>query len=155
MCDDKMHGTGRYARVLVGLQFITAAALVLGVRSGATPSACASALVLITLGGGLGVWAMVAVGIRRVTIMPEVHENTQLVTIGPYRLVRHPMYAALLLFCGGFVFLPFAYWKLGLWLLLWVVLIGKSRIEERQLTERFPEYSHYLQRSWRFIPWIF
>ncbi len=135
--------------VLVGLQFICAATLVLSARGVAILP-----MLVTALGASLGTWAIVAIGHRRVSMMPEIKGSTQLVTAGPYRVLRHPMYAALLLFCAGFIFSPFRPWKIGAWLVLVFVLIAKSRIEERQLLARFPQYADYAQRSWRFLPGI-
>lgn len=102
----------------------------------------------------LGVWSVVAIGARRVSMTPDVRPETKLVTTGPYRLIRHPMYSALLLFTSGFVFIPFHFWKLGTWFVLLIVLIAKTRIEERHLAARFTKYEGYQDRSWRFVPYI-
>jgi protein-S-isoprenylcysteine O-methyltransferase Ste14 len=48
-------------------------------------------------GIGLVLWAVFVMGLRRLRVQPVVDQETRLVTTGPYRLVRHPMYAASLL----------------------------------------------------------
>lgn len=102
----------------------------------------------------LGLWAIAAIGPTRVAIMPDVKTETQLVTAGPYRFVRHPMYASLMLFCGGFVLTPFYWWKIAAWLVLLFVLVAKSRLEERQLLARFTDYADYRNRTRRFVPFV-
>ena len=139
------------SRYLAICQFVAAATLVLSFRFN---PAHFIALPLSVMGVILGVWAIAAIGPAKVAILSEVKPDTQLVTSGPYRLVRHPMYTALLLFCGGFVFTPFHWWKVCVWTMLLVVLIAKSRIEEHQLLEHFPEYANYSKRAWRFVPYV-
>jgi protein-S-isoprenylcysteine O-methyltransferase Ste14 len=87
----------------------------------------------------------------------EVREQHSLVTGGPYRLVRHPMYSAFFL------------WALAQVLLLpnWVAgpagLIGFGTLfafrvgrEERMMLETFGEqYRAYMARTWRVIPWVY
>ncbi|MSU65717.1 MAG: isoprenylcysteine carboxylmethyltransferase family protein [Opitutus sp.] len=85
------------------------------------------------------------------TSMPRDHAT--LVTTGPYRWVRHPMYAAALILvtaaslltanavigCGG--------------LTMFVLLAARSRLEERRLAEKFGEaYRAYQRRTGRFLP---
>ncbi len=77
-----------------------------------------------------------------------------MVTSGPFRLVRHPLYGGGLLFFAG-VSLP-----LGVAGLIGVVALGllwwrKTRLEERLLTERFPAYAAYRERvRGRFLPFV-
>jgi protein-S-isoprenylcysteine O-methyltransferase Ste14 len=69
-----------------------------------------------------------------------------LVTSGPYRLARHPIYTVYLLINAGILLrhltIPFA-----LVLALWVILLLiRVRYEERVLTAAFPEYTEYRRR---------
>lgn len=136
---------------LVLVQFVASGALVLSAQ---IDEENGLRLVPGCVGIGLGVWSIMKIGARRVTLRPDVRPETQLVTAGPYRMIRHPMYTALLLFAGGFVFTPLEPWKAIAWLVLLCALIVKSRIEEQQLNEAFPEYAAYQNRSWRFVPYL-
>jgi protein-S-isoprenylcysteine O-methyltransferase Ste14 len=93
-------------------------------------------------------------GVRRVSVRPELKPDAKLVTSGPYRFVRHPMYTALLLFTGGLTFSPFAAWKCIAWCILVGVLLAKSKVEERHLNRRFTKYEEYSRRTKRLIPFV-
>ena len=131
--------------ILVVLQFLSAGALVLTASwSLLNPWSLAA----ILLGAALGLWAWGTMGLKRISVMPETNERTVLVTAGPYRWLRHPMYVAVVVFCGGLLWLPFTWWKLLLWLLLVGVVTMKAKLEERFLTRRFDDYAKYKQQAW-------
>jgi protein-S-isoprenylcysteine O-methyltransferase len=84
-------------------------------------------------------------------------EDQLLVENGPYRLIRHPTYTALLLVGIGTAIalrspLAFAV-TLMLWLPTALVRMGK---EEQMLLERFgAAYGHYCRRTWRLLPRVY
>jgi len=84
----------------------------------------------------------------------EVQQNHQLVQHGVYRLVRHPMYAAFLLFgLAQAVLLPNA--VAGPSALLAVLLLCFARIprEEAMMCQAFgPEYKSYMQTTGSVVP---
>lgn len=78
-----------------------------------------------------------------------------LVTSGPYRLVRHPVYTAQILLALGWS-LAFGGWLTALYTIaLSVALNFKSLMEERRLLQRFPEYRDYQSRTRKFVPFIY
>ena len=83
-----------------------------------------------------------------------LHDAHELVTIGPYRWIRHPIYVA---FIGimVLVLLISANWVLGFAGLLLVVSVaaGRVRTEERQLQDRFGEaWERYRAATGRWTP---
>lgn len=82
-----------------------------------------------------------------------VLQEHKLVTDGPYRRVRHPMYTALNGFFIGLVLLS-ASWLLGLYTLLTLVfMIRRIPLEEGLLVEQFgDEYRRYMERAGRWLP---
>jgi len=84
----------------------------------------------------------------------EVREGNALVTTGPYRLIRHPMYSAALLIAIGTCVLS-ANWLVAAGTLLGplVVLAGRLRDEEQMMVDAFgDEYREYMQRTGRLLP---
>lgn len=84
-----------------------------------------------------------------------VKENQKLVTSGPYRFVRHPIYAGILL-----AFLGSSLLKGGNWFIIFaffsVYFIYAAMSEEISLNSRFPEqYPKYRKKTKMFIPFIF
>jgi protein-S-isoprenylcysteine O-methyltransferase Ste14 len=83
----------------------------------------------------------------------QLRESHILITGGPYRWVRHPMYAALLLLFTG-LSLASAVWPFLLMAVLMIPFFGRIAMkEEAMMIERFgDEYRSYMQRSGRFLP---
>ncbi len=82
--------------------------------------------------------------------MPLRLRPPRLVTTGPYRYVRHPIYSAALVFFAGFVALWPSWWKAAAWVVLATVCVAKGRLEEAALVARFPDYDAY-RRGRRFL----
>ncbi len=97
-------------------------------------------------------WIFSTIG-RNISPTQATREGHQLITTGPYRYVRHPLYSA-----GSLFFLSLsvftAVWWLGLGLLLVSpALLFRTPIEEAQLLETFgDEYRQYMQRTGRYLP---
>jgi protein-S-isoprenylcysteine O-methyltransferase Ste14 len=113
------------------------------------------ALLLILLAGTVGVWAILVMRPREVSVFPDVRDRMRLVTIGPYRLIRHPMYTAVILGALGLVLGAPTLWRWAVWLVLLVDLLLKLHYEEQLLCARFAEYAAYQARSWRLIPFVY
>ena len=107
------------------------------------------------LGLVIGVWAVLAMGLGKFNITPDPLSSSRLVTKGPYRLIRHPMYLALLLVTIPLVSAEFSMFRMTIWLVLLVDLLLKLNYEEGLLTAKLQGYSEYKQKSYRLIPFIY
>lgn len=117
-----------------------------------------SAVVGITIfsaGEALRVWSKVALG-RYFTYTVMTSGDQPVITTGPYRFVRHPSYAGILLMAIG----AGATWGnwLGLFGLAASVLVGliyRINVEERALLEELGDrYRAYAERHKRLIPFV-
>jgi protein-S-isoprenylcysteine O-methyltransferase Ste14 len=113
------------------------------------------ALALLGCAAGLGVWALAHNRPGNFNIRPEPKASGRLVTGGPYRFMRNPMYSALLLFAAAEVVAYGDMWKIACWFALALVLLAKAMLEERGLRAHFPGYTEYAKRVRRFIPGVF
>jgi protein-S-isoprenylcysteine O-methyltransferase Ste14 len=111
-------------------------------------------LALVVAGGALVLLSVLTLG-RSLTPFPSPLERGRLVERGPYRLVRHPLYAGGILLLSG-ISLVYSPWALLFTAVLAVVWCLKVRVEERFLTERFPGYAEYAARTrFRLIPFVY
>jgi protein-S-isoprenylcysteine O-methyltransferase Ste14 len=103
---------------------------------------------------GFFVWARLTMGWRSFHATANPLERAPLVTRGPYRLLRHPIYASL----WWFVWAGAADDPTLVNASLAVVLAGglflRMLLEERLLRERYPEYAEYANRTKRVVPFV-
>jgi protein-S-isoprenylcysteine O-methyltransferase Ste14 len=77
------------------------------------------------------------------------------VTTGPYRHVRHPMYAAAIVFLVGATLLLGSWYGLPVALLLALGVALRAVQEERTLRAALPGYDAYATRvRYRLIPYL-
>ncbi|HET8653569.1 MAG TPA: methyltransferase [Gaiellaceae bacterium] len=130
-----------------------AAALASGPMLEAPPASAPVALVvtgdLIALAAGAWILvAFLALG-RCFGILPEARG---LVMRGPYRLVRHPVYLGEFASFGGLVLASLTTRNVALAALFAAAQAVRMRFEEQALTEAFPEYTAYADRTPRLVP---
>jgi len=85
----------------------------------------------------------------------RVEEGQAVITSGPYRVVRHPMYAFTVVM---FIFAPLAlgsYVTLPAFVLLLPIFVLRVLNEEKVLRAELPGYTEYCQRTrWRIMPLV-
>jgi len=112
-------------------------------------------------GGGLIVAGLLlmASGIawlrRQLTPFPHPVPDGELVTDGPFALVRHPIYAGAILLGAGWALVTAAPLAIVVTAAIVVFLDLKSRREEAWLEEQFSGYGDYACRTRKLIPFLY
>jgi protein-S-isoprenylcysteine O-methyltransferase Ste14 len=149
---------GREVRVRVVLFVVVVLLVHLGVfrgRHSATsePWREALGLTLFALGLGFAVWARVHIGRNWGTPMTRKVEP-ELVTSGPYRLVRHPIYSGILTAGVGTALALNWFWLVPVALAAAYFIYGAT-VEERYLAEQFPgTYPAYKRSTKMLVPFV-
>ena len=154
--------TARFSLAMLAFRAVAFMVLYLGIaraiRSNHVPSWFAGqrvvAGVLIGLGIVLVSWALAF--LRSWRLRAKIAPGHQLTTNGPFRFLRHPIYAALnLLALGSAFWVPTA----AVWAAFILVVIGsdlRARAEEGVLARAFGSaYADYCARTKRFIPGVY
>lgn len=89
------------------------------------------------------------------TVLPAPAERAREVYGGIYGLLRHPMYAGVLLAAFGFSLATASPARFAIAAVLALFFDRKARREEGWLCERYPGYEAYCSRVKRFIPGIY
>ena len=111
-------------------------------------------IALQTVAGALMLWARVTFGAR------SFHAGANptaggLVTTGPYRFIRHPIYAAVLLFMWAGVASHGAIIGVLTAIVATAAIAVRIGAEETLVTESYPEYADYARRTKQIIPFVF
>lgn len=80
----------------------------------------------------------------------------RVITKGPYRVIRHPMYLGFLISLVGVAILAQSYFGFACVLVLFLPAVAfRGHLEERELSAQFGDaWREYAQRTWFMIPWI-
>jgi len=112
------------------------------------------AVVLQGLAGMLMIWARLTFGFRSLQMGTKPTPGG-LVTTGPFRFLRHPLYASMIWWVWAAAASHRSAFAIGLGALITVCFWVRMLAEERQLLRVFPdEYSAYLRATRRVIPFI-
>jgi len=147
---NSVHGAGLVA-LQFGLLFLLTLLATPRLTQGNLPMISMALFVLSAL---CGVWTLAHNRLGNFNIRPTPKAGGMLVTSGPYALMRHPMYSAVLMVAAALGGLCPPWAGLTAWCALVVVLWIKSGVEERALCQLYPGYSSYAQGVKRFIPWV-
>jgi protein-S-isoprenylcysteine O-methyltransferase Ste14 len=143
------------------IRAVIAVAVIVLIRFGAfrghglntDPWRAALGLVLFALGLGFAIWARIHIGRNWGSPMTRKNEP-ELVTSGPYRLVRHPIYSGILIAGVGTTVALNWVWLTAV-ALAGAYFLYSAIDEERYLAEQFPDsYPLYKHSTKMLVPFI-
>jgi protein-S-isoprenylcysteine O-methyltransferase Ste14 len=109
--------------------------------------------VCTAFGIGLAILAQACL-VRNSGLPVSNRDNPELITAGPYALVRHPLYSGLLFAVLGSAIGQSVFWLLPLFV-YGPYFIRAARREEERLLERFPDrYRAYMERTKMLLPFV-
>jgi len=107
--------------------------------------------VLVLSGAVLSIYVLFSLG-RSLSLLPEAR---RLITDGPYRFVRHPLYLTEAIGLFGLVVQYLSPLALTLAVLQCVFQYQRMKNEERVLLDTFPEYGAYITTTARLLPGVY
>jgi protein-S-isoprenylcysteine O-methyltransferase Ste14 len=124
----------------------------LAIKSLLSPSPFIIALQVVAL--ALMIWARFTFGRR--SFRPAANPTAGgLVTTGPYRFIRHPIYSAVCLFVTAGAAAHLSLSSVLLCGLIWATSVVRMLCEEQLLRGMYPEYRKYAAVTPRMIPFVF
>lgn len=132
---------------------LTLAALAILAFAGSFSTTSPVLLALYLLAIALAIWARTSFPPGAFRAAPPPGGPT-LIRRGPYRFVRHPMYAAALMLVWSAVAARASAWTAALGVLVTAAIAGRVAWEERLLRASFPDYGEYARSTRALIPFI-
>ena len=112
------------------------------------------AIIFEVIAVALFVWARLTFGQR--SFHAAANPTAEgLVTTGPYRFIRHPIYTAVCLFGWAGILMQWSLINALLGALLIAGAVARMLCEEYLLIEDYPEYREYSLSTKRMLPYIF
>ena len=109
--------------------------------------------VLFLAGLLVAIWARVYLG-RNWGMPMSLKQDPELVTSGPYRFIRHPIYSGILLAVLGTALVSGLYWLIIL-IAVGLYFIYSASQEEKIMLRQFPEtYPVYMRKTKMLIPFV-
>jgi len=145
-------------RLIVGVGALVAGAVARMAQSATIrPAAVADSIGLVLFWGGIALrlWSFHTLG-RYFTLTVQTTTDQPVIADGPYRVIRHPSYAGLLLVIIAVGLFIGNWWSLGcLTLAMSCGLVFRIRVEERALMQNLGDrYRDYAAAHKRLVPFI-
>jgi len=97
-------------------------------------------------------WLFSTIG-NNISPSHTTRESHQLITTGPYRFIRHPLYTFGMLAWMGVGLMALMWWIFAALFIMCTILAWRTRKEEQQLIDQFGQaYRDYMARTGRYFP---
>ncbi|MGP0019853.1 MAG: methyltransferase family protein [Candidatus Sulfotelmatobacter sp.] len=111
--------------------------------------------ILFTLALAMITWVMIVNPFAESSVRIQTDRGHTVITSGPYRIVRHPMYVGIILLYFSTALIWGSVWTLRLGALLMVLLIWRTAREDRTLRQELPGYEQYAAVTrYRLLPGV-
>ncbi len=141
-----------YPYLFVGVQL---SCLLFIFVTGSVVSNTKTGLLIECVGVFLALHAIYVMKISNFNLTPTVKQNSELITSGPYRIIRHPMYIAQLITVLPLVIDYFSWYRFSAFAILTFILLVKINYEEQLLLAHFKDYKAYIKRTKKLIPYVY
>ena len=109
----------------------------------------------MVLAGGLVFWTILTNAYLGRMVRIQQDRGHQVVTGGPYRYVRHPMYVGIILLFPCMALFLGSWWALVPAILIGVLMVIRTALEDHTLQAELPGYAEYAQRvRYRLLPGV-
>jgi protein-S-isoprenylcysteine O-methyltransferase len=117
------------------------------------PVASSIGVILCAAGIAFNIWARQHLG-RNWSQTVSIKKGHELVTSGPYRYIRHPIYTGGLIACIGSAIVAGGAW-IFLLVILGAIFLWRVDAEDKLMEQQFPnEYPDYKKRTKALIPFV-
>ncbi len=140
-----------YSYLLVASQF-TCISLLIIVNLGMFTKSLSIGLFLT--GVGFFFYTLMFNKISNFNIIPDIKNEAKLITTGPYRYIRHPMYFAVLITMFAPLSYSFSSTNILISTILTITMIAKAKKEEFLWSHKFSKYCTYMKKTKMIIPYF-
>ena len=113
------------------------------------------ALAGMVLAGGLIFWTILTNAYLGRMVRIQEDRGHQVVTGGPYRYVRHPMYVGIILLFPSMTLFLGSWWALAPASLIAMLMVIRTALEDRTLRAELPGYAGYARQTrYRLLPGV-
>ncbi len=101
------------------------------------------------------IWALITKEVNKSDSVNKLPKGYFFINKGPYEIIRHPMYAGILLFMSSLVQYDFTFLRIWAFLILIIALLLKIVREEHTMEHEVSGYKEYKDKTKRLIPYLF
>lgn len=111
--------------------------------------------ILFALALSLGLYSIYNMGLDTFSPYPEPKKGSKHVQTGAYKFIRHPMYTSLIILGLMLVLSDPQFLNTIIYIILLYVLDAKAAYEETLLIKLYPTYKDYIQKTSKFLPFVY
>ena len=142
--------------LFVGLQLLLFIAFIIDIEFVVLPIDLPNFWDGVFLGLGISIFILSIAQLgHSLSPFPSPKSNSELVTQGIFKYIRHPIYTSIFIGMLAWSVRQHSLYQLIISFLILILFYFKSRYEEQLLCEKFKEYKNYRRKTGRFFPKIF